>query len=75
MASRSPDTVSPSLKSKTTSIWMVPARKARIDIWREQLEVIPMFVGGQGPIAVDGECRTSVPGLWAAGDACALGCG
>jgi succinate dehydrogenase / fumarate reductase, flavoprotein subunit len=75
MASRSPDTVSPSLKSKTTSIWMVPARKAGIDIFREKLEVIPMFVGGQGPVEVDEECRTTVPGLWAAGDACALGCG
>ena len=74
MPSRAPDSVSPSLKSRTTSIWMVPAQKANIDIYREKLEVIPMFVGGQGPIEVDNECRTSVPGLWAAGDACALGC-
>lgn len=75
MTSRAPDYVSPSLKSRTTSIWMVPAQKAQVDIFKEKLEVIPMFVGGQGPIEVDHECRTSVPGLWAAGDACALGCG
>ena len=55
LALRSPDIVSPSLKSKTTSIWTVPARKAGIDIFREKLEAIPMFVGGQGPIAVDDE--------------------
>lgn len=75
MGTRSPDIVAPSLKSKTTSIWTVPAEKAGIDIFREKLEVIPMFVGGQGPVEVDKECHTSVPGLWAAGDACALGCG
>ncbi|MDP2646969.1 MAG: FAD-binding protein [Desulfobacterales bacterium] len=51
----------------------LPAKGIHPD--REKVEMMPMFVGGQGPIRVDLECRTNVSRLWAIGDASALGCG
>ena len=42
---------------------------------KERLEVEPQFVGGQGPIRIDLDCRTTVEGLWAVGDASSLGSG
>jgi succinate dehydrogenase / fumarate reductase flavoprotein subunit len=42
---------------------------------RERIEVVLQFVGGQGPIRIDTDCRTTVGGLWAVGDAGSLGSG
>lgn len=41
----------------------------------KDMEVIPGLVGEQSPIRVDGEMATSIPGLYAAGDACYCGSG
>jgi succinate dehydrogenase / fumarate reductase, flavoprotein subunit len=49
--------------------------KLRLDPDRERIEVELQFVGGQGPIRIDLECRTTVGGLWAVGDAGSLGSG
>jgi succinate dehydrogenase/fumarate reductase flavoprotein subunit len=60
--------------SVISDFWRTLAKKG-VDAVKERVEIIPMFVGGQGPIRVDLECRTSVDRLWAIGDASALGCG
>jgi succinate dehydrogenase / fumarate reductase, flavoprotein subunit len=60
--------------SVITDFWNTLARKG-VDACKEKVEIIPMFVGGQGPVWIDGECRTSASRLWAVGDASALGCG
>jgi succinate dehydrogenase/fumarate reductase flavoprotein subunit len=57
------------------SPWKVVREKGKGDFENDKLEFMPMFVGGQGPIKVDLNCRTNLPGLWAVGDASALGCG
>ena len=49
--------------------------KLGLDPDRERIEVELQFVGGQGPIRIDLECRTTVDGLWAVGDAGSLGSG
>ena len=54
--------------------WELPRVKAGIDIEKEKIEMEPVFIGGQGTIRVDLDCRTSLGRLWAAGDACAVGC-
>jgi succinate dehydrogenase/fumarate reductase flavoprotein subunit len=46
-----------------------------IDPDKERVEVGLQFVGGQGPIRIDVDCRTTVDGLWAVGDASSLGSG
>jgi succinate dehydrogenase/fumarate reductase flavoprotein subunit len=53
--------------------WELPKIKAGIDIEREKMELEPVYLGGQGTIRVDLECRTSLNRLWAAGDTCAVG--
>ncbi len=60
--------------SVISDFWSTLGKKG-VDGDREKVEMIPMFVGGQGPLWVDSECRTTVPRLWAVGDASALGCG
>jgi succinate dehydrogenase/fumarate reductase flavoprotein subunit len=40
-----------------------------------RIEMHPQFIGGQGPVRIDLDCRTTVEGLWAAGDAPSLGSG
>jgi succinate dehydrogenase / fumarate reductase, flavoprotein subunit len=47
--------------------------KLRVDPDRERIAVELQFAGGQGPIRIDLECRTTVKGLWAVGDAGSLG--
>jgi len=49
--------------------------KIGLDPDKERIEVELQFVGGQGPIRIDLECRTTVSGLWAVGDAASLGSG
>ena len=49
--------------------------KAGIDPDKGKIEVQPMFVGAQGPIRIDLNCRTTLDGLWAVGDASSLGSG
>lgn len=49
--------------------------KLGLDPDRERIEVELQFVGGQGPIRIDLDCRTTVNGLWAVGDAGSLGSG
>ncbi len=49
--------------------------KLGLDPDKDRIEVQLQFVGGQGPIRIDLECRTTVDGLWAVGDAGSLGCG
>ena len=49
--------------------------KAGVDTNTGKIEVQPMFVGAQGPIRIDVNCRTTVDGLWAIGDASSLGSG
>lgn len=41
--------------------------------WRQ--EVIPLFIGEMGSIHVDHEMKTTLEGLWSAGDACKTGSG
>ena len=41
----------------------------------KDMEVIPGLVGEQSPIRVDGDMATTIPGLYAAGDACYCGSG
>jgi succinate dehydrogenase / fumarate reductase flavoprotein subunit len=60
--------------SVISDFWNTLRRKG-VDGINERIEIIPMFVGGQGPLRIDLECRTSVGRLWAVGDASALGCG
>lgn len=60
--------------SAISDFWVTLKEKG-VDVFKEKIEMIPMFVGGQGPVRVDGECRTNIPRLWAIGDASALGCG
>ncbi|MBI4322422.1 MAG: FAD-binding protein [Chloroflexi bacterium] len=54
--------------------WTVTRAKGSIDMNADKVEFMPMFVGGQGPIRIGLECETTVEGLWAVGDASALGC-
>jgi succinate dehydrogenase/fumarate reductase flavoprotein subunit len=49
--------------------------KLGLDPDKEKIEVELQFVGGQGPIRIDVNCRTTVEGLWAVGDAGSLGSG
>ena len=49
--------------------------KLGLDPERERIEVELQFVGGQGPIRIDLDCRTTVDRLWAVGDAGSLGSG
>lgn len=73
------------LQSETLPVEFQPAgrgellkalrEKLGLDPDRERIEVELQFVGGQGPIRVDVECRTTVDGLWAVGDASSLGSG
>ena len=49
--------------------------KGNADIRNGKYEMIPAFVAGQGPIRVDTDGHTTVPGLWAVGDVCSLGSG
>ena len=49
--------------------------KLGLDPDRERIEVELQFVGGQGPIRIDLDCKTTVDGLWAVGDASSLGSG
>ena len=49
--------------------------KLGLDPDRERIEVELQFVGGQGPIKIDLDCKTTVDGLWAVGDASSLGSG
>jgi succinate dehydrogenase/fumarate reductase flavoprotein subunit len=49
--------------------------KAGMDTNNGRIEVQPMFVGAQGPIRIDVNCKTTVEGLWAIGDASSLGSG
>lgn len=50
-------------------------RRVGADLFTDKLEVTLGMANKVSPIRVDLECRTSVPGLWAAGDACAMGSG
>lgn len=49
--------------------------KLGLDPDKERIEVELQFVGGQGPVKIDLDCRTTVDGLWAVGDAASLGSG
>jgi len=49
--------------------------KTGLDPDRKRVLVELQFCGGQGPIRIDLECRTTVNGLWAVGDAGSLGSG
>ena len=49
--------------------------KIGLDPETERIEVELQFCGGQGPIRIDPDCRTTVKGLWAVGDAGSLGSG
>ncbi len=49
--------------------------KLGLDPEKERIEVQLQFVGGQGPVRIDLECRTTVEGLWAVGDSGSLGSG
>ncbi len=49
--------------------------KTGLDPDRERIEVELQLCGGQGPIRIDLDCRTTVNGLWAVGDASSLGSG
>jgi succinate dehydrogenase/fumarate reductase flavoprotein subunit len=49
--------------------------KLGLDPDRERIEVELQFVGGQGPIRIDLDCKSTVNGLWAVGDAASLGSG
>ncbi len=49
--------------------------KAGLDPMKGKIEMHPQFIGGQGPVRIDLDCRTTVEGLWAAGDAPSLGSG
>jgi succinate dehydrogenase/fumarate reductase flavoprotein subunit len=49
--------------------------KLGLDPDMERIEVELQFVGGQGPIKIDLDCKTTVDGLWAVGDASSLGSG
>jgi len=60
--------------SVISDFWNTLERKG-VDGYKNRIEMIPMFVGGQGPVRVDLDCRTNVSRLWAVGDASALGCG
>jgi succinate dehydrogenase/fumarate reductase flavoprotein subunit len=48
--------------------------KEGINLDEAKIEFVPTFVsGGGGPIRVDLDCKTTVEGLWASGDACNSG--
>ena len=49
--------------------------KLGLDPDKERIEVELQFVGGQGPIKIDLDCKSTVDGLWAVGDASSLGSG
>ncbi len=73
------------LQSETLPARFQPAGRAELlkaireklgsDPDRERIEVELQFVGGQGPIRIDLNCKTTVDGLWAVGDAGSLGSG
>jgi len=44
--------------------------KAGIDPFRERMELWPRLLYSGGGLRVDTRCRTTLPGLWAAGGAC-----
>ena len=44
--------------------------KARIDPTKDRIEMWPRLLYTGGGMLVDTQCRTTVPGLWAAGGAC-----
>jgi succinate dehydrogenase/fumarate reductase flavoprotein subunit len=50
-------------------IWRLLQVKGGISLDKDKVEFIPVFTGGGGPIRIDLDCRTTVEGLWAAGDA------
>lgn len=60
--------------SVISDLWNTLEKKGVNGI-KEKVEIIPMFVGGQGPLRVDLDSKTTVGRLWAAGDASSLGCG
>jgi succinate dehydrogenase / fumarate reductase flavoprotein subunit len=63
------------LENPWTNIFTLMEKKGEINPEKDKIEMKPMFIGGGGPIRVDLDCRTTVEGLWAAGDAASLGCG
>jgi succinate dehydrogenase/fumarate reductase flavoprotein subunit len=50
-------------------------RRTGLDANKERVEIIPELESGIGTIRVGIDCKTTVSGLWAAGDACGLGSG
>ncbi len=54
------------------NVWAVLPR-LNIDPIKEKVEWVAVLVGKQGAIRVDTSCRTTLQGLWAAGDAVSLG--
>ena len=50
-------------------------KRLGVDPDRQRIEVELQFCGGQGPIRIDSECKTTLKGLWAVGDAGSLGSG
>jgi succinate dehydrogenase/fumarate reductase flavoprotein subunit len=64
-----------SIRSETKmagNMWVILPRDGRDPI-KEKMEWVPILTGKQGAIRVDTKCKTSVDGLWAAGDAISLG--
>jgi len=55
--------------------FQVLREKAGIDPDKDKIEVQPMFTVGQGPLRIDLNCKTTLDGLWAVGDAASLGSG
>lgn len=69
------DDLKPERQQLRKDAFRILEEKAGIDPYKDKVEVHPMFVGAQGPLRIDLDCRTTVEGLWAAGDAPSLGSG
>jgi succinate dehydrogenase/fumarate reductase flavoprotein subunit len=57
------------------NVFRILKDKLKIDPEYEKIEIKPLWGGGGGTLRVDLECKTTVEGLWAAGDIASSGSG
>jgi len=64
-------------ESKAEGPWITMLDRAGLDIFNDRLEQITAYVGARpgGGVKIDAGCATSLPGLYAAGDASGCGLG
>ena len=57
------------------NIFRILKDKLRTDLVTERIEIQPLWGGGGGTLRIDSECKTTIDGLWAAGDVASSGSG